>query len=108
MAGSRKTRILVVVDDPFTRQALTLLLEMQRHQVTQAANGREALDLIRKGPTPNLILLDLMMPVMDGWEFLRQRREVGALLSVPVVVVSAVADLDKAVAAGASAVLHKP
>ena len=63
---SRKS-ILVVEDDAATRDAVALVLEDEGYSVTGVANGQEALHHLRQTPPPNLILLDLMMPVMNGW-----------------------------------------
>ena len=63
------SRILVVEDDDEIREAMVLVLEQQGYSVYEARNGREALELLHDGETPRLILLDLMMPVMDGWQF---------------------------------------
>jgi CheY-like chemotaxis protein len=103
-------RILLVEDDPATRTALALLLRLAAPDVDTACHGAEALDRLRRGPTPCLIFLDLTMPVMDGWEFLRRRGESPALSDVPVVVVSALADLGREAlrALGVSGVLMKP
>jgi len=62
--------ILVVDDDPDLREFLRLTLTSMGFEVTSAANGREALDVL-EGYDPDLILLDMKMPVMDGWEFSR-------------------------------------
>ena len=80
--------ILVVEDDVTTRHALTRILARQGYSVTGAANGREAIDRLR-AVAPDLILLDLMMPVMDGWEFRREQRQDPTLAAIPVVVLSA-------------------
>ena len=63
-------RILVVDDDPDLREFLQLMLTSMGFEVTSAANGREALDVM-DGHDPDLILLDMKMPVMNGWEFCR-------------------------------------
>jgi len=63
--------------------------------VASAGNGREALDLLDEVETPDVILLDLMMPVMNGWEFLGERRRRPRLASIPVMVLSAAALDDK-------------
>jgi serine/threonine-protein kinase RsbW len=101
--------ILVVEDDGATREALALVLEADGHQATRAANGHEALELLRQGPLPDLILLDLMMPVLDGWQFRRRQQDDTALAPIPVVVLSAAADLARrAGPLGAVALLQKP
>src|SRR3954469_25596166 len=82
--------ILVAEDDANTRQALASLLGAAGYTVTTAANGREALDALRRQP-PDLVLLDLVMPELDGWQFLQQQRQDPALASIPVVVVSGAA-----------------
>jgi CheY-like chemotaxis protein len=91
--------LLVVEDDPGIRRSLAEALEDEGYSVVLAANGREAIDRLREQPTPCMILLDLMMPIMDGWEFLRARRENEDLAAIPVVVVSAYADKVKTVEA---------
>jgi CheY-like chemotaxis protein len=102
-------QVLVVEDEPVTRQALVLVLEAEGCTVAQAGNGQEALELLRGGLRPGVILLDLAMPVMDGWQFLRERERDPALAVIPVVVVSAVSSGQaRAAALGAVAFLHKP
>ena len=67
-------RVLLVEDDADIREALTDVLRMERWTVEPAANGKLALDRLRAGPPPDLMLLDLMMPVMDGFELLERLR----------------------------------
>lgn len=81
--------ILIVDDDNDVRRALTELLEDEGYAVTGASNGLVALDLMRGGVRPALILLDLMMPGMDGWDFRNVQMRDPELSSVPVVVVTA-------------------
>jgi CheY-like chemotaxis protein len=83
-------RILIADDDPDVRESLRLLLELQGHSVDEARNGQEALQRLGSNGLPNLIVLDLMMPVMDGWQFRRAQLQNPALAAVPVVVISAV------------------
>ena len=80
--------ILVVDDDPDIRSFISLALGTGGHEVREARNGRDALDLLA-GWRPDAILLDLMMPVMDGWAFRTAQREDPAHAAIPVVVVSA-------------------
>jgi two-component system chemotaxis response regulator CheY len=81
--------ILIVDDDIDIRRSLSDFLEDEGYAVTAAPNGRIALDLLRGGVRPAVILLDLMMPGMDGWDFRQAQLEDPALASVPVVVVTA-------------------
>ena len=98
--------VLVVEDDVRSSEALADLLEEYGYTVVRAYDGAEAFALATRGPLPPcLILLDLMMPVMDGWEFLRRKKGEAALANVPVVVLSA---LSSAIPSGAAAFVTKP
>ena len=81
--------VLLVEDDLALRKSLTELLETEGFRALAAGNGFEAVELLRHEPRPDLILLDLMMPVMNGWAFLKYRNEHAVLSSVPVVVTTA-------------------
>jgi CheY-like chemotaxis protein len=81
--------VLVVDDDSDFRAAICAILVDEGYAVRSAANGAEALERIAE-ETPDVLLLDLVMPVMNGWELLRSLRE--ASLAIPVVVISALAD----------------
>jgi len=81
--------VLLVEDDAVVRGAMKMVLEWEGYRVTCAANGREALDLLRASEPPSVIMLDLMMPVLDGWEFRQEQKQDPALASIPVVIVSA-------------------
>ena len=83
------TTVLVVDDDAEIRQALAELLEDEDYGVRLAANGKEALELVSKGLRPDVILLDVMMPVMDGWHFLSARLKYPELVEVPIIIISA-------------------
>ncbi|HVL69348.1 MAG TPA: response regulator [Vicinamibacterales bacterium] len=100
-------KILVVEDNDDVRDMMAVSLQLEGHQVTTAANGREALAKLRAGERPCLILLDLMMPVMDGWEFRDALQQEPELRHVPVVVVSA-ATAELVRKAPAEAYLPKP
>jgi CheY-like chemotaxis protein len=90
--GRRTGEILVVDDDPDARDSLAELLELEGYAVRTAATGREALESCTTDGVPDLILLDLEMPVMDGWQFSREARRSRHLAKVPMVVTSAMAD----------------
>jgi CheY-like chemotaxis protein len=81
--------IVVIEDDDDIRNMLMLMLESLGYCVAGAANGREGLEVLSAAQGPCLILLDLMMPVMNGWEFLQAKREDDVLAVIPVVIVSA-------------------
>ncbi len=82
-------RILVVEDDLDIRSILSQLLVFEGYDVDEASDGAEALTMLRKDPLPALILLDLMMPIMDGWQLRAELQRDPTLSSVPVVIVSA-------------------
>ena len=84
-------RVLVVEDDRDIRELLVELLESEGYQVSSAENGAQAL-LKAKVGRPHLILLDLMMPIMNGWQFREQQVKEPAISKVPVVVISAFAN----------------
>jgi adenylate cyclase len=88
-AGPSSASILVVEDDGPTREALCRTLASMGYAAHPTVNGRAGLDWFADHPAPSLILLDLMMPEMDGFEFLRELRQRPALVDVPVIVVTA-------------------
>ncbi|HJU28599.1 MAG TPA: response regulator [Candidatus Binataceae bacterium] len=96
--------ILVVEDDERVLEAITEFLAMVGYSVDAAHNGEEAIDHARASH-PSLILLDLSMPVMDGWEFLRRRSTEPSIANVPIVVISALAS---GAPEGAEGFLTKP
>jgi CheY-like chemotaxis protein len=85
-------RILVVEDDEDAREAMVALLQMKGYRAVPAGNGQEALDYLRRAPVPDLIILDLWMPVMDGWQFRSEQVKDPRLKNVPVIVVTALSD----------------
>lgn len=80
--------VLVIDDDADIREAFKLLLEASGHQLATAADGAEALALLRDGIHPRLILLDLMMPGMNGFEFRAEQLRDPVLAAIPVVIIS--------------------
>jgi CheY-like chemotaxis protein len=99
--------VLIVEDDDDLREMMAQLLSLEGFHAAAVANGQEALDYLKHEDVPDLILLDLMMPVMDGWEFRRQQQADPALAGVPVIVFSAV-DHSRAGDVSAAAILTKP
>jgi CheY-like chemotaxis protein len=89
MAGASHGPVLIVDDDVDMREALRLLIETRGHTVATAGNGAEALDALRGGMRPCLILLDLMMPVKDGFAFRAEQCRDETIAGIPVVVLSA-------------------
>ncbi len=98
--------VLLVEDDVEICESLAELLRRKGFAVETAQNGREALEKLAHGELPSLIVLDLMMPVMNGWEFRERQLSDATLASIPVVVVSATAA--QANGLGCAAVLQKP
>lgn len=87
-ATDRRGRILVVDDDVDMLHALRETLEHEGYGVDVATNGKEALDRAR-GDAPDLILLDVMMPEMDGWQFRKLQKADPRIANIPVVVITA-------------------
>jgi CheY-like chemotaxis protein len=84
-----RARLLLVEDDADIRETLSDALGWEGYEVELAIHGRAALDRLAHGPRVDLILLDLMMPVMNGWEFRRHQLADPELAGIPVVVLSA-------------------
>jgi CheY-like chemotaxis protein len=99
-------KVLVVDDDVLIRESLRDVLMASDYEVLTAANGQDAIDVIKKNGLPNVVLLDLMMPVMNGWEFMGACQKDPRMANLPVVIVSAVANQDTAY--GAAGYLRKP
>ena len=88
-APPRCLAVLVVEDDEDIRDAVATALEMEGFHVFRAENGAAALEVLKTMPHPSLILADLMMPVMDGWQLIGALSRDDRLATLPVVVVSA-------------------
>jgi CheY-like chemotaxis protein len=90
VSAHSSARSILVVEDHFDlRDTLTELLQEEGYEVMSAGSGGEALDHLRSAPPPSVILLDLMMPGMDGWQFREEQRQDPRLAAIPVVVISA-------------------
>lgn len=102
-----RAQILIVDDDEDLRDTVQMLLEASGFSVAVAANGRAALEGLQNGTRPGLILLDLMMPEMNGWQFLEHARRDARLGSIPIVIMTAHTSRDPA-GVPPEDVLHKP
>ncbi|HEX3580760.1 MAG TPA: response regulator, partial [Thermoanaerobaculia bacterium] len=104
-----QARVLVVDDDSAIRRMIIAALRREGYSFLEAANGKDALDLMR-GEHPDVVVLDLMMPILSGWDVLRERAHDAAMRKIPVIIVSANRDpeIATAVNAGICAFLPKP
>ncbi len=102
-------QVLIVDDDAALREALCDTLELQGHQCAAVANGREALNHLRRSKRPCVILLDLMMPQMNGWEFRETQLKNPQFADIPVIIITAHAiPVDNAETLAAAGYLGKP
>ncbi|HEY3056759.1 MAG TPA: response regulator [Thermoanaerobaculia bacterium] len=108
-AEERANRVLVADDDPAIRRLIMAALKRDGYGFLEASNGREALDLMRS-QHPDIVVLDLMMPVVSGWDVLQERLSDPALSKIPVIIVSAnrEPELVHAIDKGICAFLPKP
>ena len=81
--------VLIAEDEVTTREVLIELLEKDGREIVTAGDGQEAMERLTKVPRPRVILLDLMMPRMDGWEFLRRQGADRSIANIPTIVLSA-------------------
>jgi len=105
MGSSRPAApVLVVEDNADTRQALEMILRLRGYSIVSAANGLEAMTYLEAGKPISLVILDLRMPIMDGWEVSRRMQADPALKDIPVIALSANAEQPLP---GAVATVHK-
>ena len=105
-----QSRVLVVDDDAAIRRMIVAALRREgTYSFLEAANGKDALDLMR-GEQPDVVVLDLMMPILSGWDVLRERSHDASIKKIPIILVSANRDpeIATAVDAGICAFLPKP
>ncbi|MBE0682806.1 MAG: response regulator [Anaerolineales bacterium] len=105
-----KAKVLIVDDEPFNIEVLEQALDETDYQVVTASNGQEAWAKI-KSEQPDLVLLDLMMPIMDGFEVLAKVKEDSMLRDIPIIIVSAEHDsksVVRGIKQGAEDYLTKP
>jgi CheY-like chemotaxis protein len=105
-----KKRILIVEDDADIREVLRDLLKSEGYLVECAENGKEAIETLRAATAlPQLILLDLMMPIMDGYAFRREQESDPRLILIPVILLTADRDIEaKREQLGARSFIRKP
>ena len=107
----RGRKVLVVDDDARNIFALTSLLENHEMEVISATNGQGAIEIIRKTPDLSIVLMDIMMPDMDGYETMREIRKSPEFRTLPIIALTAKAmkgDREKCLDAGASDYIAKP
>ncbi|NRR32023.1 response regulator [Oxalobacteraceae bacterium] len=110
-AGLAGRKVLIVDDDLRNIFALSSLLERQQMQVSFAENGRDGIEVLEKDPSIEIVLMDIMMPEMDGYDTMRAIRRIPKFRSLPIITLTAKAmkgDRDKCIAAGASDYITKP
>ena len=100
--------VLIVEDDPQVRDVLEELLQIEGFSVRAATNGADALAMLRSGLLPGVILLDSMMPRMNGAQFLKTREREPELLGIPVYLISASGDFDGSAGYRVEGFLRKP
>lgn len=111
MENLKNKMVMIVDDDERNTFAMRNYLESLEMKILIALNGQEAIDLLQKGPRPDIILLDMMMPVMDGYETLNVLKNDDLLKSIPVIAITARAmkgDKEKCMEAGAWDYTSKP
>ncbi len=111
MATEGRKRILVIDDEPAMQELIRLILERWGYELIRALNVASAVEVLRQKPLPDLVLLDMMLPDIDGLELLRQIRETKVFDDLPVIIVSAIADSDrirKGLDMGADRYITKP
>ncbi len=96
-APTDRAPVLIVEDDPEIRQALCRLLSDEGYEVETASEGEEGLERLRAHPRPCCVVLDLMLPKMDGFEFRVRQMEDPEVASIPVIVLSAGGEVERKV-----------
>ena len=107
MTTAATSPVLIVDDDAAVRRTMARFLDVSGFSVVEADNGRAALTYLQDGGRPSVIVLDLRMPVMDGWAFRKQQRLDPAFSAIPVIILSG-ADTDRFSELEADATFEKP
>ena len=105
---SARHKVLVIEDDVGVREMVAAVLESHGSEAVTCGDGSEALEKLRRGLRPCVILLDLMMPKMDGWQFMEHLRVDPKFASLPIVVLSAYGTAEGVRSLGAADYLKKP
>jgi CheY-like chemotaxis protein len=102
--------VVVIEDDEPIRNVIQEALEIEGYRVIVAGDGKEGLEVLKKATTPCLILLDLMLPIMNGWEFMEElRKDNGNMLAaIPIVITSAAGGAAKTAVEHAQGYIRKP
>ena len=104
-----RTKVFLIEDDQMIRDTFTRCLESEGYDVESFSNGKEALSRLKVSPDPCLILLDLMMPIMNGMEFMLEFSKASAtVIPVPVYLCSATASKDESIQMGCTGFIKKP
>lgn len=109
MANSN-CKILIVEDNAEIRTTLKLALELEGHRVFEAADGIDAMTILDSEPHPDLIILDMLMPRMNGWEFITEvkKNSASAVAKIPIIAVTATSERVQHTPGEIQAVLKKP
>lgn len=110
-SGFKGKKVLVVDDDIRNVFALAQILEERDIEVLEAENGKAAIDVLKDNPDIDLVLMDIMMPVMNGYEAMQEIRKIPVLENIPIITLTAKAmkeDYQKAIDSGANDYISKP
>ncbi|MGB1286617.1 MAG: response regulator [Aggregatilineales bacterium] len=111
MSEEKKTQVLIIDDDPGLQKLVMTLLKRAGMKTDSAYNASEAAQILKKQPLPDIVLLDLMLPEINGIDFLKQIRAKSIFNELPVIILSALADPDvikEGLESGADRYLTKP
>ena len=111
MASEAKKRILVIDDEPEIQKLIRAILERWGFEIISAFDVNTGVEVLRQKPLPDLVLLDIMLPDVDGLELLRQIRETKVFDNLPIIIISGLADSDgirKGLEMGADRYITKP
>ena len=109
--GEKAKKKILLVDDNLIQLSIVELLLRKNYDVTSVKSGKEALECLLKGLVPDLIVLDILMPNMDGWEAFGRIKAISLLHNVPIVFLSAInekEEIDRAFEMGAADFITKP